>query len=60
MAQVRIAVIGSGLIGRTHIAVLRSGNPDYGLAAGDYVTLPQCGLLLNLDHIVGMRAYLSM
>ena len=33
MAQVRIAVIGAGLIGRTHIAVLRSGNPDYTLAA---------------------------
>jgi len=32
MAQVRIAVIGAGLIGRTHIAVLRSGNPDYTLA----------------------------
>jgi predicted dehydrogenase len=33
MAQVRIAVIGAGLIGRTHIGVLRSGNPDYALAA---------------------------
>jgi len=33
MAQVRIAVIGAGLIGRTHIGVLRSGNPDYTLAA---------------------------
>ena len=33
MAPVRIAVIGAGLIGRTHIAVLRSGNPDYTLAA---------------------------
>jgi predicted dehydrogenase len=33
MAQVRIAVIGAGLIGRTHIAVLRAGNPDYTLAA---------------------------
>lgn len=33
MAQVRIAVIGAGLIGRTHIAVLRSGNADYTLAA---------------------------
>ena len=32
MAQVRIAVIGAGLIGRTHIAVLRAGNPDYALA----------------------------
>ena len=32
MAPVRIAVIGAGLIGRTHIAVLRSGNPDYTLA----------------------------
>ena len=32
MAQVRIAVIGAGLIGRTHIAVLRSGNADYTLA----------------------------
>ena len=32
MAQVRIAVIGAGLIGRTHIAVLRAGNPDYTLA----------------------------
>jgi predicted dehydrogenase len=30
---VRIAVIGAGLIGRTHIAVLRSGSPDYTLAA---------------------------
>src|SRR5882672_273129 len=29
----RIAVIGAGLIGRTHIAVLRSGHPDYTLAA---------------------------
>jgi len=33
MAQVRVAVIGAGLIGRTHIGVLRSGNPDYTLAA---------------------------
>src|SRR5215213_9136929 len=33
MAPVRIAVIGAGLIGRTHIGVLRSGNPDYALAA---------------------------
>lgn len=33
MAPVRIAVIGAGLIGRTHIGVLRSGNPDYTLAA---------------------------
>ena len=33
MAPVRIAVIGAGLIGRTHIEVLRSGNPDYTLAA---------------------------
>src|SRR5262245_10214869 len=32
MAQARIAVIGAGLIGRTHIAVLRSGNPDFTLA----------------------------
>lgn len=32
MAQVRIAVVGAGLIGRTHIGVLRSGNPDYTLA----------------------------
>lgn len=33
MAQVRVAVIGAGLIGRTHIRVLRSGNPGYTLAA---------------------------
>src|SRR6187431_2780558 len=33
MAPTRIAVIGAGLIGRTHIQVLRSGNPDYTLAA---------------------------
>jgi len=33
MAPVRITVIGAGLIGRKHIAVLRSGNPDYTLAA---------------------------
>jgi predicted dehydrogenase len=33
MAAVRIAVIGAGTIGRTHIAVLRSGNPDFTLAA---------------------------
>jgi predicted dehydrogenase len=33
MAQMRIAVIGAGLIGRTHIGVLRSGHPDYTLAA---------------------------
>jgi predicted dehydrogenase len=32
VTQVRIGVIGAGLIGRTHIAVLRSGNPDYTLA----------------------------
>src|SRR5262245_23370141 len=33
MAPVRIAVIGAGLIGRTHIGVLRSSHPDYTLAA---------------------------
>ena len=32
MSQVRIGVIGAGLIGRKHIEVLRSGNPDYCLA----------------------------
>ncbi|KAB2854082.1 MAG: Gfo/Idh/MocA family oxidoreductase, partial [Bauldia sp.] len=32
-AQVRIAVIGAGLIGRTHVAVLRSADPDFTLAA---------------------------
>src|SRR5882724_3510780 len=32
MAPVRIAVVGAGLIGRTHIAVLRSHSPDYVLA----------------------------
>jgi len=32
MAPVRIAVVGAGLIGRTHIGVLRAGNPDYTLA----------------------------
>ncbi len=32
MAQVRIGVIGAGLIGRTHIGVLRAGGPDYTLA----------------------------
>jgi predicted dehydrogenase len=33
MAEARIAVVGAGLIGRTHIAVLRAGGPDYALAA---------------------------
>ncbi len=33
MAAVRIAVIGAGTIGRTHIQVLRSGSPDFTLAA---------------------------
>ena len=32
MAEVRIAVAGAGLIGRTHIRVLRSGSPAYTLA----------------------------
>lgn len=32
MAPVRIGVVGAGLIGRTHIQVLRSGNPLYSLA----------------------------
>ena len=32
MNPVRIAVIGAGLIGRTHIAVLRSGDPEFALA----------------------------
>ncbi|MBI3513321.1 MAG: Gfo/Idh/MocA family oxidoreductase [Proteobacteria bacterium] len=32
MAQLRIGVIGAGLIGRTHVAVLRSGNPAFTLA----------------------------
>ena len=31
MSQVRIGVIGAGLIGRKHIEVLRSGNADYTL-----------------------------
>jgi len=31
MAQCRIAVVGAGLIGRTHIAVLRSHHPDFTL-----------------------------
>jgi predicted dehydrogenase len=33
MAQLRIGVVGAGLIGRTHIAVLRSGDPAFTLAA---------------------------
>lgn len=33
MSQVRIAVAGAGMIGRKHISVLRSGHPDYTLAA---------------------------
>src|SRR5258706_9032859 len=32
MAQLRIGVIGAGLIGRTHIAVLRTSHPDFCLA----------------------------
>ncbi|MEZ5842240.1 MAG: Gfo/Idh/MocA family oxidoreductase [Hyphomicrobiaceae bacterium] len=32
MTQVRIAVVGAGLIGRTHIAVLKSHHPDFTLA----------------------------
>ena len=32
MSQVRIGVIGAGLIGRKHIEVLRSGHADYTLA----------------------------
>jgi predicted dehydrogenase len=32
MAQLRIGVIGAGLIGRTHIAVLRRSHPDFCLA----------------------------
>jgi predicted dehydrogenase len=33
MPKVRIAVIGAGLIGRTHIGVLRTNSTDYALAA---------------------------
>src|SRR5215212_9790299 len=33
MPQLRIAVIGAGLIGRTHIGVLRTEDPEYVLAA---------------------------
>jgi predicted dehydrogenase len=33
MSKVRIAVAGAGMIGRKHISVLRSGHPDYTLAA---------------------------
>ncbi len=32
MSQVRIGVIGAGLIGRKHIEVLRAGRPEYALA----------------------------
>lgn len=32
MSQMRIGVVGAGLIGRKHIEVLRSGRPDYALA----------------------------
>lgn len=32
MPPIRIAVVGAGLIGRTHIAVLRSGHPEFTLA----------------------------
>ena len=32
MSPARIAVVGAGLIGRTHIAVLRSGHPEFTLA----------------------------
>ncbi|MEM7774236.1 MAG: Gfo/Idh/MocA family oxidoreductase [Pseudomonadota bacterium] len=32
MSQVRVGVVGAGLIGRKHIEVLRSGRPEYALA----------------------------
>ena len=48
MSPVRIAVVGAGLIGRTHIAVLRSGHPEFVLAG---VTDPSPAAKAEAAHL---------
>ena len=59
MAAVRIAVIGAGTIGRTHIAVLRSGYPDFTLAAVADPSPAAAGEALQLAYPV-FSAYEEM
>ena len=51
MSQVRIGVIGAGLIGRKHIEVLRSGNAAYTLAGRHREAVPLLETARDLEPV---------